>query len=226
MQVFGRARYDYLVQMCDEMGVVTPEHPCSGVDGPGWAGHHRPDVPALRLHVPARRATTRPKVWQSPNAIVATDEFLLSCEAYATRTPGAVTGCRPDARTRRSGPDADGFLVNHFPLRPSLRGVVLPEFSLWCGTTETAEWHTRCNAVFSLRPPASPDHLVQRVPIRGGLVGLSPGAAAPQAYRWLPDIADPQYARATSTSSAATSSSPRKCGPRPDVPERVKSRRG
>ena len=27
MQIFGRARYDYLVNMCDEMGVVTPEHP-------------------------------------------------------------------------------------------------------------------------------------------------------------------------------------------------------
>jgi 3',5'-cyclic AMP phosphodiesterase CpdA len=26
-QVFGRARYDYLVEMCDEMGVLTPEHP-------------------------------------------------------------------------------------------------------------------------------------------------------------------------------------------------------
>jgi len=27
MQIFGRARYDYLVNMCDEMGIVTPEHP-------------------------------------------------------------------------------------------------------------------------------------------------------------------------------------------------------
>jgi 3',5'-cyclic AMP phosphodiesterase CpdA len=27
VQVFGRSRYDYLVQMCDEMGVITPEHP-------------------------------------------------------------------------------------------------------------------------------------------------------------------------------------------------------
>ena len=27
MQIFGKARYDYLVNMCDEMGIVTPEHP-------------------------------------------------------------------------------------------------------------------------------------------------------------------------------------------------------
>ena len=27
VQVFGKARYDYLVNMCDEMGIVTPEHP-------------------------------------------------------------------------------------------------------------------------------------------------------------------------------------------------------
>ena len=27
VQIFGKSRYDYLVNMCDEMGVVTPEHP-------------------------------------------------------------------------------------------------------------------------------------------------------------------------------------------------------
>ena len=27
MQIFGKARYDYLVNMCDEMGIITPEHP-------------------------------------------------------------------------------------------------------------------------------------------------------------------------------------------------------
>ena len=27
MQIFGRDRYDYLVNMCDELGVVSPEHP-------------------------------------------------------------------------------------------------------------------------------------------------------------------------------------------------------
>ena len=27
MQIFGRSRYDYLVSMCDQMGIVTPEHP-------------------------------------------------------------------------------------------------------------------------------------------------------------------------------------------------------
>ena len=35
MQVFGRARYDYLVEMCDQIGVITPEHPfpvCSKAD--------------------------------------------------------------------------------------------------------------------------------------------------------------------------------------------------
>lgn len=25
--MFGRARYDYLVEMCDQIGVITPEHP-------------------------------------------------------------------------------------------------------------------------------------------------------------------------------------------------------
>ncbi|MFM9034728.1 MAG: metallophosphoesterase family protein, partial [Mycobacterium sp.] len=35
MQVFGRARYDHLVQMCDQMDIVTPEHPYPVWTGPG-----------------------------------------------------------------------------------------------------------------------------------------------------------------------------------------------
>ncbi|HBF78380.1 MAG TPA: metallophosphoesterase, partial [Streptomyces sp.] len=31
----GTARYEYLVEMCRELGVVTPEDPCPVWDGPG-----------------------------------------------------------------------------------------------------------------------------------------------------------------------------------------------
>ena len=53
MQIFGKARYDYLVNMCDEMGIVTPEHPFPVWNEEGGPGHHRADVPAVRLHVSA-----------------------------------------------------------------------------------------------------------------------------------------------------------------------------
>ena len=35
-------------------------------------------------------------------------------------------------------------LVNHYPLRPDLAVLPrIPRFTIWCGTTRTAEWHTR-----------------------------------------------------------------------------------
>ena len=86
-QVFGRARYDYLVNMCDEMGIVTPEHPF-----PLWTGPGGPAtiVSMFLLYdytfLPAG-ATTKAEglaIARERN-IVATDEFLLSSEPYATR---------------------------------------------------------------------------------------------------------------------------------------------
>ena len=54
--------------------------------------------------------------------------------------------------TRKKLEDLDWMtptvLVNHFPMvRQPCDALFLPEFSLWCGTTETADWHTRYNAV-------------------------------------------------------------------------------
>ena len=52
VQVFGRSRYDYLVNMCDEMGVVTPEHPY-----PVWTDEGGPATrPASRLSVTSSMA--------------------------------------------------------------------------------------------------------------------------------------------------------------------------
>ena len=41
--------------------------------------------------------------------------------------------------------------VNHFPMvREPCDAMFYPEFSLWCGTTATADWHTRYNAICSV----------------------------------------------------------------------------
>ena len=35
-------------------------------------------------------------------------------------------------------------LLSHFPLRPDLAVLPrIPRFTIWCGTTRTADWHTR-----------------------------------------------------------------------------------
>ena len=154
MQVFGKARYDYLVDMCDEMGVVTPEHPF-----PVWTERGGPAtiVPMFLLYdysfLP-EGATTKAEglaIARERN-VVATDEFLLSSEPYATRE----AWCRERlAATRDRLEQLDWMtptvLVNHFPLvREPCDALFYPEFSLWCGTTKTADWHTRYNAVCSV----------------------------------------------------------------------------
>ena len=87
MQVFGRARYDYLVTMCDEMGIVTPNTRirCGRSRA---ARDHRADVPAVRLHVPAggrrdqgRRTGDREVSQRGGHRRIP----LLSSEPYATR---------------------------------------------------------------------------------------------------------------------------------------------
>ena len=42
-------------------------------------------------------------------------------------------------------------LINHFPLVPQPTEVLFyPEFSLWCGSTLTADWHKKYNVLCSV----------------------------------------------------------------------------
>ena len=153
-QIFGRSRYDHLVDMCDQMGIVSPEHPF-----PVWTDEGGPAtiVPMFVLYdytfLPDG-ATTKSEGLALARARngVATDEFLLSSEPYATKE----AWCRERlAYTRNRLDDLDWMtptvLVNHFPLvRDPCDVLFYPEFALWCGTTETADWHTRYNALCSV----------------------------------------------------------------------------
>jgi 3',5'-cyclic AMP phosphodiesterase CpdA len=154
MQIFGRARYEYLVNMCDEMGVVTPEHPF-----PVWTERGGPAtiVPMFLLYdysfLP-QGATSKAEgmaIARERN-VVATDEFLLSSEPYATREAWCqerVASTR--ARLEQLDWMTPSVLVNHFPLvRDPCDALFYPEFALWCGTTKTADWHTRYNAACSV----------------------------------------------------------------------------
>ena len=117
--------------------------------------------------------------------MVGTDEFLLSVEPYATRD----AWCRDRvAATRKRLEDLDWMtptvLVNHFPLvREPCDAMFYPEFSLWCGTTATADWHTRYNAICSvyghLHIPRTTWY--DGVRLRRGVGRLSARVAAPQA---------------------------------------------
>ena len=155
MQVFGRDRYDYLVNMCDELGVVEPRASVPGLDRARRSGDHRAAVPALRLLVPAERARRRrPRGW--PSRGNATSCAPTSSCSRRSPYPTREAWCHERvAATRKRLDDLDWMnptvLVNHFPMvRQPCDALFLPEFSLWCGTTETADWHTRYNAVCSV----------------------------------------------------------------------------
>jgi len=55
------------------------------------------------------------------------------------------------ARLDALDPALPTVLINHFPLvREPTRMLFYPEFALWCGTTETADWHLRYRALCSV----------------------------------------------------------------------------
>ncbi|WP_454199296.1 metallophosphoesterase family protein [Nocardia sp. Marseille-Q1738] len=156
VQLRGESRYQYLVEMCRDIDVVTPED-----EYPIWPGcledhdcEARPMMvaPLFTLYdysfLP-RGAKDRAEglaAAERANA-VATDEHLLKTEPY--RDAADWCDARIDYTGRRLAavrPDMPLILVNHFPLRREPTRVLLrSEFALWCGTERTACWHREYN---------------------------------------------------------------------------------
>ncbi|MEV6213533.1 metallophosphoesterase [Nocardia sp. NPDC051833] len=159
VQMHGAARYDYLVSMCRDLDVVTPEDPYPVWTGSGAEqyGGRVTIAPMFLLYdyswLPAGTTTKAQglAVARERN-VVATDEFLLTPDPYLTRD--AWCHARVQYTQRRLdalGPDAPVVMVNHFPLvRQPTEILFYPEFSMWCGTDLTADWHTSYNVVCSV----------------------------------------------------------------------------
>ena len=147
----GEDRYQHLVTLCRELGVITPEDPY-----PVWPGAGGPAVivPLFLLYDYTFRpdgASTKAEglalAYQS--GVVGTDEALLHPDPYPSRE--AWCQARIDATTPRLAaldPALPTILVNHFPLtREPTRILRHPEFAQWCGTEQTADWHLRYRAL-------------------------------------------------------------------------------
>ncbi|GAA2401566.1 metallophosphoesterase [Actinomadura vinacea] len=151
VQLRGEARYRRLVEMCRELGVLTPEDPYAvweGDDGPVTV------APLFVLYDYTFRpegASTKEEALKIAYdaGVVCTDEVLLHPDPYPSRdawcdariayTEGRMAELPPGART---------LLVNHFPLtRDPTRVLWYPEFAQWCGSERTADWHVRFGAV-------------------------------------------------------------------------------
>ncbi|MFB9469154.1 metallophosphoesterase family protein [Nonomuraea salmonea] len=143
----GVARYDELVRICRELGVVTPED-----DYPLWQGAGGPVrvVPLFLLYdytfLPEGHPTKESALaYAHSTGVVCTDEFLLHPDPHPTRD----AWCRERvARTERRLAELDDdvplVFVNHYPLVREPTDILrYPEFAQWCGTTATAGWHVR-----------------------------------------------------------------------------------
>jgi len=150
----GEARYRRWIEVCRELGVVTPEDPYVV-----WPGHGPPCVlaPLFLLydysfrpdHVTADGALD----WARASGIECADEVLLYPDPYPSRTAWCHARCAA-TRARLDAIPADHrtILINHFPLRRELAQLpAIPRFSIWCGTRLTESWHVdyRAQAVVS-----------------------------------------------------------------------------
>jgi 3',5'-cyclic AMP phosphodiesterase CpdA len=146
----GEERYQHLVAICRDLGVLTPEDPY-----PIWTGAGGPVTiaPLFLLYDYTFRtpdAATKEEALALAHAAgtVCADEFMLHPDPYPSRDAWCAARI---ALTRRRlaerNPALPTVLVNHYPLRREPTQILrYPEFAIWCGTTETAGWHLEFDA--------------------------------------------------------------------------------
>ncbi|THA69935.1 metallophosphoesterase [Streptomyces sp. A0642] len=146
----GRARYDALVELCRELGVLSPEDPYAV-----WHGGEEPVTVAplfvlydYSFHAPGTHTKEESLRAAHAAGVVCTDEYLLHPDPYPSRD----AWCRArvaltEERLAAVDPRYRTVLVNHYPLvRDPTRVLTHPEFAQWCGTELTADWHRRFRA--------------------------------------------------------------------------------
>jgi 3',5'-cyclic AMP phosphodiesterase CpdA len=147
VQLRGEARYQELVRLCRDLGVVTPED-----EYPVWTGAGGP-VRIAPLFLLYDYSFRRPGVASKEESlrlaheagVVCTDEMVLHPDPYPSRE--AWCWARVEQTERRLAacdPAVPLVLVNHYPLVRQPTDVLwYPDFAQWCGTDRTADWHTR-----------------------------------------------------------------------------------
>ncbi|MEU6641627.1 metallophosphoesterase [Saccharomonospora sp. NPDC046836] len=148
----GQDRYEELVRRCQSIGVLTPED-----DFPVWQHAARPltIAPLFLLYdyswrTPAAEGRPFAEAMEQARAagVVCTDEFLLHADPHASRAEWCAAR-RELTEKRLAGIPAEHgtVLLSHWPLhRHPTEPLRYPEFVMWCGTQETADWHVRYRA--------------------------------------------------------------------------------
>lgn len=146
----GEERYEHLVRLCRELGVVTPEDPFPVWEGPGGPVAIAPlfVLYDYSFRPAGARSAAEALAIAERAGVMCTDEFMLHPDPHPSRD----AWCRArleitEARLADVPPELPTVLVNHFPLvREPTRVLRHPEFALWCGTEATADWPRRFRA--------------------------------------------------------------------------------
>ena len=142
----GEAKYQKLVAICRDYGVLTPEDPYVV-----WSGENTQAVlvPLFLLYDysfrPEEVSQEQALAWAEETNVICTDEVLLHPDPHPSRADWCRARCAStEKRLQEEISDLPVVFINHFPLRQALvRLKKIPRFSLWCGTRQTEDWHTR-----------------------------------------------------------------------------------
>ncbi|MDR7303370.1 metallophosphoesterase family protein [Haloactinomyces albus] len=146
----GVARYEHLVELCRDMGVLTPEDPY-----PVWesGGESVVIAPLFVLYDysfrPPGQSVDEALAHAYDTRVVCSDEALLRPDPYETRQAWCKQRVAETLPRLEAIPEEySTVLVSHWPLHPepTLR-LRYPQFAIWCGTELTADWHRRFRAV-------------------------------------------------------------------------------
>lgn len=154
-QLRGEAKYHACVKIAQHYGVLTPEDDYMTWDYENEDGSAGKAIicPIFTLYDysfrPPEVSREQALNWALEEGIQASDETLLHPDPYATRDAWC-TRLVSEAEVKLEKAASAGLplvLINHWPLREDTVYIPrVPRFSLWCGTKETNDWHTRFHA--------------------------------------------------------------------------------
>ncbi|CAM2009854.1 metallophosphoesterase family protein [Acanthopleuribacter pedis] len=155
----GVDKYLWLVDICREFNVLTPEDPFDtwhGVGGPctiaplfiPYDYSFMDDPNADWAAWSEQERVEKAVAWAVEDGILCSDEKLINTTPYRDIAEWcrARVGYSHD-RLRAIPPDRPIILVNHFPLRGDLVRLrpQMRRFRIWCGTNLTEQWHREFN---------------------------------------------------------------------------------
>jgi 3',5'-cyclic AMP phosphodiesterase CpdA len=153
VQLRGVERYEHLVALCRELGVLTPED-----EYPVWVGADEELVvaPLFLLYDYSWRptGTTLAQALElgRSSGVYCTDEFYLFPDPYPSRQAWFEARLQlTQARLDQIPADRRTVLVSHWPLNRLPTSILTyPLFAMWCGSTRTEDWHVRYRAAVSV----------------------------------------------------------------------------